>query len=71
MQLGFTNTTAPCYGGPSFLEDLVGGYNYPLCPDPNSYIFWDPVHLSKHTHALLAQDFMTNLPELNENLATT
>ena len=69
LQLGFTNTTAPCLGGSSFLEDLIGGYISPICSSPNSYVFWDPVHLTKHTHALLAQDFMANLPQLNQNTA--
>ena len=41
-QFGFTNTSAVCYQGPSFLESLTGGYNYPICSNPNEYVFWDP-----------------------------
>ncbi|DBA78537.1 TPA: hypothetical protein ACH3X2_007856 [Trebouxia sp. C0005] len=65
--LGFTNTMGYCYQGPSFLGSLTGGYNYPLCANPNQYIFWDPVHPTKHVHALLAQDFINAMPQLNRN----
>ena len=67
VQLGFTNTMGYCYQGPSFLGCLTGGYSYPLCANPNEYIFWDPVHPTKHVHALLAQDFMNTFPQLNQN----
>lgn len=49
------------------MGSLTGGYNYPLCANPNQYIFWDPVHPTKHVHALLAQDFMNAMPQLNRN----
>ena len=65
LQYGFTDTTGMCYMGPSFAGDLTGGYMYPLCSNPDSYIFWDPVHPTKHTHALIAAQFISNFPQFN------
>ena len=65
--MGFTNTMGYCYQGPSFVGDLTGGYAYPLCSNPNSYIFWDPVHPTKHVHQLLAEDFIATFPQLDRN----
>ncbi len=41
---GFTNVTDACLFSPS-------------CANPNSFLFWDLVHPTTHTHALLASQF--------------
>lgn len=65
LQEGFSTTTGTCYMGASFAGDLTGGYAYPLCSNPDEYIFWDPVHPTKHVHALIADGFMQMFPQFN------
>ena len=63
--MGFTTATEPCIQAPSFVGALTGGYGYPLCSNPDEYIFWDAVHPTKHTHAAIANAFMAAFPNLN------
>ena len=55
----FTNAADPCYMGPTFFDDITGFFDYPSCPNPSSYVFWDVVHPTKHFHYYLGNDFAT------------
>jgi outer membrane lipase/esterase len=44
---GFSNTTGACYTGP-----LTGGPPE-HCPNPDAFLFWDDLHPSARTHAIL------------------
>jgi len=44
---GFADTTGACYTGP-----LTGGAPAP-CSNPDAFLFWDEIHPSARTHALL------------------
>jgi phospholipase/lecithinase/hemolysin len=48
--LGFTNVTQPCFNGTS------------VCADPSSYLYWDNLHPTTRTHALLAQGMANTVP---------
>lgn len=52
---GLTNVTEPCLGASS------------ICADPNSYFFWDDIHPTTATHALLA-DGVVSIPEPSTGL---
>ena len=49
--LGFTNITDRCYTG----DDLRFTGGGTVCADPDSYLFWDGIHPTSHTHQLLGQ----------------
>ncbi len=51
---GFTNLTEPCIA-PYVTEGA-------FCNDRDGYFWWDPLHPTKKTHALLAQYALANLP---------
>lgn len=48
---GFTNWTEPCYDGVS------------ACANPDEYVFWDTVHPTAHTHAILGAALIQAVPE--------
>lgn len=48
---GFSNWTDPCYDGVS------------ACANPDEYVFWDTVHPTAHTHAILGAAFQQAVPE--------
>ncbi|MFN9645380.1 MAG: SGNH/GDSL hydrolase family protein [Cyanobacteriota bacterium] len=48
--LGFTNITQPCFTGTS------------VCSDPSSYLYWDTLHPTTRTHAILAQGMANTVP---------
>jgi phospholipase/lecithinase/hemolysin len=48
---GFTNWTDPCFDGIS------------ACSNPDQYVFWDTVHPTARTHAILGADFLHAVPE--------
>ena len=67
VQMGFTNTMDSCRETPSFLGSLTDGYADGICSNPEAYIFWEPVHPTKHTHEAIATAFMTDFPALNQS----
>jgi outer membrane lipase/esterase len=46
---GYTNWTEGCYEGPLG----IGGPGE-VCADPDAWVFWDGIHPTAHSHALLA-----------------
>lgn len=53
---GFTNTSAPCLTGNLAVAGVV-------CGTPESYLFWDSVHPTAATHAVVGHAFATAVPE--------
>jgi phospholipase/lecithinase/hemolysin len=47
---GFTNVTQPCFTGSS------------VCTNPSSYVYWDSLHPTTRTHALIAQGMANAVP---------
>ena len=60
---GITNVTDAAWNG-SYIGFLGGGE---LVPNPDTYIFWDFVHLSRDGHALIAQ---AAIDKINSELVT-
>lgn len=57
---GFTNTTQSCLTGSS--ADASSVISAPcLAAGPDSYVFWDDIHPTTHTQALLSQAFAAAL----------
>jgi len=50
---GFTNVTEPCF---------VSSPSPSICADPAAYFFWDDIHPTTATHAILAENFL-EIPE--------
>ena len=48
---GFANSTDPCFTG------------FSICDDPGSYFYWDSFHPSSTTHALIAGEAFSAVPE--------
>lgn len=48
---GFTNATTPCFDGLT------------VCANPSQYVFFDKFHPTTAAHALLAQNFLSTVPE--------
>jgi phospholipase/lecithinase/hemolysin len=46
---GFGDTTTPCYAG-----GIAGGIPPVPCADPDNHLFWDDLHPTARTHAILA-----------------
>jgi phospholipase/lecithinase/hemolysin len=53
---GFTDVTTPCFGG-------YVGQPGPTCSDPDGRFYWDALHPSAQTHALLGAQFAAAVPE--------
>ena len=66
---GFTVSplTTPCYGATNFYAGFAQGYANPVCSNPDQHIFWDAVHLTSHANNLLAQDFVSQFPNLRQS----
>lgn len=50
---GLTNGTDACFA--------FDGTRYAACEDPDSYFFWDDIHLTKRTYSLIAAEFLNRL----------
>jgi phospholipase/lecithinase/hemolysin len=56
---GFADTTTACYTG-----GIEGGVPPDPCADPNSHLFWDDIHPTARTHAVLGDlAFAAAVPE--------
>jgi phospholipase/lecithinase/hemolysin len=53
---GFTNVTDACYVGP-----YTGGGT--VCPDPNSFLYWDQQHLTSYADQRIAAAALNEVPE--------
>ena len=49
---GFTNAMDPAYQGPSFFEDITGGFEFSVVANPSSYLFWDNAEYLGFPHAV-------------------
>ncbi|MBL8470769.1 MAG: hypothetical protein KF778_02315 [Rhodocyclaceae bacterium] len=54
---GFTNADAACYTG----DDLTFVPGGPVCATPDAYVFWDTIHPSAATHALIERGMVAAL----------
>jgi outer membrane lipase/esterase len=54
---GLTNVTGPCYSG--FVGPNPAGTE---CANPDEFLFWDIVHPTRVTHALLANELLAVIP---------
>lgn len=56
---GMTDTNHRCYTG----DDLTFTGGGTVCGTPESYVFWDGVHPTSATHAIIGQQMLAQLPE--------
>lgn len=55
-EIGYSNVSEACCGGGPLNEMLQCGYpGHKMCSNPNEYFFWDYVHPSERTYALLSK----------------
>ena len=59
-ELGFTNTTQPCFSDAPFFADLTTGCSI---AEVNNFIYWNDVHPSGHVQALWATGMEAAIPE--------
>jgi phospholipase/lecithinase/hemolysin len=54
---GFNSTTEACFSG--FVDNPVGT----VCANPDTFVFWDEIHPTTQTHALLGSQMLAAVPE--------
>jgi phospholipase/lecithinase/hemolysin len=53
-EFGFTNVTDRCLAPPADPATPYSAPSQSVCATPNSYLSWDDIHPTTHTHAIIA-----------------
>ena len=59
-RFGITNVTQPCL-------IMSNGVVISQCPNPDAYLFWDPIHPTARVHAILADYVVDSIAEARED----
>jgi phospholipase/lecithinase/hemolysin len=62
QDFGFTNVSDPCLQG-LFVAPSPGAPPPSVCDNPDEYVFWDIIHPTARTHAILAAEMQAAVPE--------